>query len=484
MRRAIVPAFVSVTASLVLSSFVLGAACATEAGARSEDGASTSSPAEPTESTATLAKYEPRNSLAPMLERVMPSVVSIRAKASRPEQAQPGLPEGMPHWFAPMAPRGRPRAGVGSGFIIDASGVVVTNHHVVDEHDVFEVSLQDERVVSASVIGTDPLTDLALLQLEGVSNLPTVQFGSSDDIRIGDWVVAVGSPMGLEQTASTGIISGKGRGSLNLYRSSYIDFLQTDAPISPGSSGGPLFDLNGRVVGINTAINGVGQSLGFAIPASQAKRIIAALRKDGSVARGWLGIAGRNARPAVGEEVPPGAIVGAVQPNTPAERGGLEPDDRIVAINGDKVRDFEDFRGRIAEYAPGSKVTFRVFRGDQEKKLTVTLGKRPSEDELARRARGERGDRDRPSGSLYDNDRPRLGVDVRSADGKLTIQRVLENSLADRLGLQTGDEIVSVNGVKIRKVEDVAQGLRRDLGRVEVQVRRGKETQTLVVERG
>lgn len=483
MSRATLPAFALVTSTLTFAGFVLGSACATEAGARTESATATSAPLE-AESSATLAKYDPRASLAPMLERTMPAVVSIRAKASAPESGQPSVPQGVPPWFAPMMPEGRmmPRAGIGSGFVIDASGVVVTNHHVVDGHDVFEVSLHDGRTVAGKVIGSDPLTDLALLQLEGVKGLPTVQLGSSDEMKIGDWVVAVGSPMGLEQTASTGIISGKGRGSLNLYRSSYIDFLQTDAPISPGNSGGPLFDLRGRVVGINTAINGVGQSLGFAIPASQAARVIDQLRKHGVVERGWLGISGRDVIAAVGEPVEPGAIVGTVQADTPAEHGGLLAGDRIVAIDGKKVRDFEDFRGRIADYAPESKVTLDVMRDDESRKITVKLAKRPSEDELARRTRGTRSERDEDS--LYGGDTPRLGVDVRGENGKLKIERVLEGSLADRLGLLAGDELVSVNGVAVGSVGDVATGLGKDLGRVEVKVRRDGGTHTAVIERG
>ena len=474
----------ALTFGLAATGFALNTACATEAGARTDDIVAT--PDRHDNTGATLVKYDPRQSLAPMLKRVMPAVVSIRAKASAATSGEQRLLQRVPPWFAPMLPEGRmvPRTGVGSGFVIDASGVVVTNHHVVDGHDVFEVSLHDERVVSAKVLGSDPLTDIALLQLEGVEKLPTVRLGSSSDAEIGDFVVAVGSPMGLERTASTGIISGKGRGSLNLYRDSYIDFLQTDAPISPGSSGGPLFTLDGRVVGINTAINGVGQSLGFAIPATQAARIITQLRDHGVVARGWLGIAGRDIQPAVGETPQAGAVVGTVQPNTPAQRAGLEAGDRIVAVDKNKVRDFRDFRGRIAEYPPGSKAKLSVVRDGKPKSITVKLGKRPTEDELAQRMRdGSRPDRDRDE-SIHDSDTPRLGVDVRSTERTLTIERVMPDSLAFRLGLQAGDELISINGLDVHAVKDVAAGLRKDLARVEVKVRRGKAVHTAVIERG
>ncbi|MEE9385092.1 MAG: trypsin-like peptidase domain-containing protein [Nannocystaceae bacterium] len=469
----------------------LGTACATEHQAQTDEptaGATT----DPTPEGMSLTGYDPRPSLAPMLKRVMPAVVSIKAMGDASPHSG-SASQGIPPWMRPMMPNGArrppPRMGVGSGFVIDKSGVVVTNHHVVDGDAKLEVTLGDGRVVAAVRIGSDPLTDIALIQLTDAGDLPVVAFGSSDRLAVGDWVVAVGSPMGLEQTATTGIVSAKGRGSLNLYRASYLDFLQTDAPISPGSSGGPLFNLKGQVVGINTAVNGVGQSLGFAIPASQAERVINELREHGKVARGWVGISGSDTIPAVGKTPPPGAMVAKVHPDTPAERAGLASGDRIVKVDGKTVRDFKDFRSRIARYAPDSAVKLEVVRENKTKKLTITLGKRPTQkeiDQIARREReARRGGRGgEHGGSLYGGDKPRLGIDVRPEPGGLRINRVLADSLAARLGLKPGDLLFEVNGRETASVEDVAKGLAEKLGTVEVKVKRAGKTVVGLIQRG
>src|SRR5688572_7937280 len=296
--------------------------CTDEAAATQADTPYLEAEAEP------VVDYDPRKSLAPMLAAVGPSVVSVFADGVA---APPGVRES-----------GRRAQGTGSGFVIHDSGLVVTNHHVVASASAVQVRMSDGRRFQAEVIGRDPATDLALLQLQDADDLPTVVLGTSAALSVGDWVVAVGNPMGLQHSATVGIVSGKGRGSLGLYEDSFIDFLQTDADIAPGSSGGPLFDLNGHVVGINTAVGG-GSGPGFAIPIDQAKRVIEQLRRDGKVARGWLGAASET-----DDDTGEGARIGKVFADTPASRAGLQVGDVVVAIDGDPITSFHELRGRVA----------------------------------------------------------------------------------------------------------------------------------------
>ncbi len=355
--------------------------------------------------------YDPRLSLAPLLDKVRPAVVSVRVRGrADPRRAPFSFPIPTP---AP-GHDGRP-SGVGSGFILSANGLVVTNHHVVARSDTFEVELGDGRLFSGKLLGSDPATDLAVLQLEGAKNLPTVVLGESDALRVGDWVVAIGTPIGLEQSATTGILSAKGRGSLGLYADSYIDFLQIDASLAPGNSGGPLFNLNGEVVGINTAVASFvpGRGPGFAIPIDQAKRVIPQLKNNGKVVRGWLGIKARLVEPAVGRTPPPGAVVGEVYPNTPAGRGGLRTGDRITEVGKHSVKDFEDLRSRIADLPPGKKVTVQVERDGKNKALTVTLARRPGAEKMRSLQTGRNPTPPaNPGGSsgLYGRGEPRLGI--------------------------------------------------------------------------
>ncbi|HEY8378179.1 MAG TPA: trypsin-like peptidase domain-containing protein, partial [Nannocystis sp.] len=268
--------------------------------------------------------FDPRRSLAPLVKELAPSVVSIRAQKKGVQFELDGIDPRMLPFFEmfPGRPEVPPQQGIGSGFVLTPDGLVVTNNHVVDKAEKLEVKLHDGRIYTAKVLGTDPYTDIALLQLEGASGLKPATLGSSSKLAVGDWVMAIGSPMGLEQTATAGIISAKGRGSLGLYANSYIDFLQTDASIAPGSSGGPLFNMNGEVVGINTAVGGIGRGLGFAVPIDQAKTVIPQLKSTGKVVRGWLGISGREIEPAVGQMPERGAVVGVVHEGTPAARAG------------------------------------------------------------------------------------------------------------------------------------------------------------------
>ncbi|MBZ5709811.1 trypsin-like peptidase domain-containing protein [Nannocystis pusilla] len=428
-------------------------------------------------------EFDPRRSLAPLVKELAPAVVNIRAYGKRQQFDAQGIDPRMLPFLEQfnMGPgmEAPPQQGIGSGFVLTADGLVVTNHHVVNGTERLEVKLHDGRMFKGKVLGSDPLTDIALVQLEGASGLKTATLGNSTSLSVGDWVMAIGSPMGLEQTATAGIVSAKGRGSLGLYANSYIDFLQTDASIAPGSSGGPLFNMAGEVVGINTAVGGVGRGLGFAVPIDQAKTVIPQLKAGGKVVRGWLGISGREIEPAVGRAPEPGAVVGAVQEGTPAAQAGLRAGDRVVAVNGREVVNFSDLRGRIADTQPGSKVILSVDRGGKKLDLDATIGKLPSEEELMRSARRMSGDR----GKLFPDGQPRLGAQVEAKDGRLTVRGVAPGSLADELGLREGDVLKTINGQPVKQVGDVASALASDDGKVAVEVQRGGSTHSAMIER-
>ncbi len=426
-----------------------------------------------TTGTATSPSYDPRLSLAPMIERVGPSVVSIHVEGKLAAAARPSV-------FG-FAPREAPTVqGAGSGFIYSEDGLVVTNHHVVDGAESVKVRTTDGRDLVAKVLGSDPLTDLALVKIEGASGLPTAALGESSKARVGDWVVAIGSPMGLEHTASVGIVSAKGRGSLGLYKDSYLDFLQTDADIAPGSSGGPLFDLEGRVIGINTAV-GPGAQPGFAIPIDQAKTILPQILAHGKVVRGWLGAAG-----ATDEGKRDGAKIGRVYEGTPAGDAGLREGDTITKVDGKTVVDFEDLRSRIAELEPGHTVLLEVQRDGGTIEVSAVLAERPAADRLDELKPARPGALPRtivPSTPAPPRSTPigelRLGVQVRPGDRGLEVARVDEDSLADKLGLQVGDTIRSINGDSITDAADVPDALRENDDRLSIDVVRDGSVVTL-----
>jgi serine protease Do len=402
--------------------------------------------------------YVPERSLAPMLDAVRPAVVSIRT--SRENMGLLRMGGGM---------------GIGSGFIISADGLVVTNNHVADAAGHFEVALDDGRVFEASVVGTDPQIDLAVLRLKDAKDLPTVVLGSSDALRVGDWVIAVGSPMGLSQTVTRGILSAKGRGSLGLYRDGYADFLQTDAAINPGNSGGPLFNLDGEVIGINTAIGGH-DGLGFAVPIDQAKSVLPRLIRDGKVSRGWIGISsGIAEKPEYGQLPEPGARIGEIHPDTPAAKAGLLAGDLVIEIDGQKVEDFEQLRTKIGERAPKDRLKLTVMREGKREVVEVELAERPDPEALERLARTDLEPPTSKTEDLYDGQPARLGVEI---DAKLGIVRVLPGSVADRLGLQVGDVIREVNGKQVDSVETIVAALERSRSKVDVEVRRGQGSYT------
>lgn len=401
-------------------------------------------------------------SFADLIESVSPAVVTIQAEGSAdPQGAGPDL-EGMPPQFrewlerqfgdrSPSQPT--PRQSLGSGFFISAEGHIVTNHHVVRGADQITIGMSDGEEYEARIIGTDEQTDLALLQVEADIDFPYVSLDTEHDYRVGDWVVAVGNPFGLGGTATAGIISAIGRPIGN---STYNDFIQVDAPINRGNSGGPTFDLNGRVIGVNSQIfspTGGNVGIGFAIPSDVAARIIDDLLDDGRVARGWLGVSIQNVTDDIAQALEldetRGAIVSSIVSGGPADQAGFEREDVVLEVNGEAVETSRDLTRRIGDIAVGETVRFRIIRDGRERTLRATLGDRPSDDELDAMQSGTQVPVEvRYFGmslvELSEEDRAVRGLDEDTPG--VVVDDLERGSEAARKGLTTGDVILEAGG--------------------------------------
>lgn len=333
-------------------------------------------------------------SFAPLVKAAQPAVVAIRvelARGTRDDNIEmtDDMREFMERFFGRMPgerrpmPRNMPKPqGLGSGFIIDKNGIVVTNNHVVDKAEKISVVLSDGSEYEAELVGTDPKTDIAVLRVEAERDLPTVPWGNSDEAEVGDWGVAIGNPFGFGGTVTAGIISARGR-SINA--GPYDDFLQIDASINRGNSGGPLFDQTGHVIGVNTAIyspSGVNAGIGFAIPSNQAQRIVADLLDDGEVERGWLGVSIQQVDKEIAEsmelEESGGALIREVTENGPAEKGGLRRGDVITAFGGVEIKTVRDLTRAVADTLPGVKREVTVLRDGKPRVLSVQTGRFPT----------------------------------------------------------------------------------------------------------
>ncbi len=438
-------------------------------------------------------------------DKVLPAVVTIETKRTVDGTGNPQFnfegpygdffkrlfPDQPDQGQQPKTPRTMRVPSSGSGFIFDPDGRILTNNHVIRDASDITVILNDKRKFKAKVVGTDPSTDVAVIKITADGNLPVVPLGDSEDVRIGDWAVAIGNALGeLSGTLTVGVISGKGRTNLSIVGGApaYQDFLQTDASINFGNSGGPLLNIRGEAIGINTAINPSGEGIGFAIPINMAKHISGQLIAHGRVTRGWLGIAPQELTPELADSWGltniSGVLVGSVNPNTPADSAGFQVKDVITDFDGRKVSDVQNFRLLVADTPVHKKVRVHVLRDGKPQDLWVRLGERPDEKAI--------GQRSAPPAEL-------LGLQVEPVTGDfgkengvrektgVVVTDVNQGSPADDAGLQRGDVIKEVNDTKVKDIYDYNSALDKAKSKnpkkpIVLLVKRGDSTQFLAVD--
>jgi serine protease Do len=417
----------------------------------------------------------PYTSFAPVVKKVAPGVVKVvvTSKATRVN-----MPEGFgfndPFWrrfFGDQSPNGSPNRqftpprqhGLGSGVIVTKDGYILTNNHVVDGAQDVKVTLQDGREFTAKVVGRDPKSDVAVIKIDA-KDLPVVPMADSDKVQVGDVVLAVGNPFGVGQTVTTGIVSATGRGNLGI--EDYEDFIQTDAAINPGNSGGALVDVEGRLIGINTAIysrSGGNQGIGFAIPSDLARDVMGSLISDGKVTRGYLGVMIQDVTPALAKEFKlkdnTGALVGDVVAKGPADKAGLKDGDVVLEFNGKAISDSRRLRLAVGEVRPGKTVPVKILRDGSAKTLQVTVEQQPGTEQLAQ----NKGEKSTDTGTLN-------GVGVAELDAQtreqlkvpanvngVVITEVQPDSPAAEAGLKQGDVIQEINKHPVKTAEEAVK---------------------------
>jgi Do/DeqQ family serine protease len=391
--------------------------------------------------------------LTDVAESVSPSVVSIQVEVTKPQN------EGFPFFFGGQGRGGIVRGG-GSGVILRPDGYILTNNHVVREASRIEVRLKSGKSFPATLVGADSATDLAMLKIDA-RGLPQAEFASSDKARVGQFVIAIGSPFGLDYTVTTGVLSAKGRGGIGA--NEIEDYLQTDASINPGNSGGPLVNLHGRVLGINTMIIGRGSGIGFAIPSEIAQRVARQLIENGTVKRAWLGVSFQEITPELaahfGGSFDGGALINAVVPQGPADKAGLRAGDVITAIGGQKIQEGHDLLRAVLRHGVGERLNLEVRRDDKTKKVTLVTGERPSEDGAQSRQQGVQDDS--MLGLALEDLTPRLRERFRyEGDGRVFVRGVAPGSDADRAGLRPGDIILQADRQPVGSAGDVRAALK------------------------
>jgi serine protease Do len=426
-----------------------------------------------TEIAAVLPASAPSEGFANIAERVTPAVVSIQAerdaRRARPNaQQRRNVPPGFEEFFNQLDPRAQqgPSESSGSGFIVSKDGYILTNNHVIEGADRVKVLMSDRREFKAKVVGRDPQTDVAVLKIDG-SGLPTVGLGDDTKLRIGEWVVAIGNPLGLNFTVTAGIISAKGRGSVGL--ADYEDYLQTDAAINPGNSGGPLVNLRGEVIGMNTAIasrSGGSQGVGFAIPIGMVRGIMDALLTSGKVTRSWLGVTIQELNPDLARGLKlnenTGILVSEVVKDSPAGRAGIEEGDVILSMDGQTAGSVPQFRNRVAGTKPGESVKLEVVRENSKRNITVKLEEKP-EDRVASAGGSDRESAEQGLGLELRNLNPALAQQFNLEDRTGVVVTGIEpGSPAEDAGLRPGDLVRSVNRKPVASVSD----LKAELGRI------------------
>jgi serine protease Do len=422
---------------------------------------------------------------ADIVEKVKPAVVSVRVKMDggprmmgfegdmpfpkgspmdrffrqfgSPDDGAPGNPGNQ------GVPGGRNMiTGQGSGFFISADGYAVTNNHVVDKAENVQVTADDGKIYQAKVIGTDPRSDVALIKVDGGGDFPFVKFAEGNP-RIGDWVLAVGNPFGLGGTVTAGIVSARGR---DIGNGPYDDFIQIDAPVNKGNSGGPTFDVDGNVIGVNTAIfspSGGSVGIAFAIPADTVKKVVAQLKDKGSVTRGWIGVQIQSVTPEIADSLGlksvQGALVAEPQAGGPAAKAGIEAGDVITSVNGAPLKDARELARQIGGLPPGTSVKLSILRKGADKSVTLTLGQLPNE----REARADTGNSKDPTGTEV----PRLGLTLApagqvagSGNEGVVVTNVDPNGIAADHGFKTGDVILDVGGKKVGNPGEVRDAIR------------------------
>ncbi|GAA5648019.1 DegQ family serine endoprotease [Vibrio proteolyticus] len=434
----------------------------------------------PISATAALpfsASGEQLPSLAPMLEKVTPAVVSIAVEGTQVSKQR--LPEQFRFFFGPDFPteqlQERPFRGLGSGVIIDAGkGYIVTNYHVINGAEKIRVKLHDGREYKAELIGGDKMSDVALLQLEKAKNLTEIKIADSDRLRVGDFAVAIGNPFGLGQTVTSGIVSALGRSGLNI--ENFENFIQTDAAINSGNSGGALVNLNGELIGINTAIlgpSGGNVGIGFAIPSNMMKNLADQILEFGEVKRGMLGVQGGEVTSeladALGYESSKGAFVSQVVPDSAADKAGLQAGDVIVSVNGKAINTFSELRAKVATLGAGKEVTLGVVRDGKERSFRVTLGEQTNIKTAAEKLHEGLTGAELTNTTKRD---PVTGVKV---------TEVKKGSPAEAYQLQTGDIIIGVNRHRVKNLADLRAVLEKNPGVLALNIQRGERSIYLVV---
>ncbi len=421
-----------------------------------------------------------------LAEKVRPGVVNIQV-VKKVQNVGMGIPHfrGNPFgdrnpwgdFFGPFSqdkpPGGYKQQGVGSGFVMSGDGYILTNNHVVEDADQIKVKFANGKEYDGKVVGRDAKTDLAMVKITGATDLQPLTLANSDDLKVGAWVVAVGSPFGLEQTVTAGIVSAKGR---VIGSGPYDNFIQTDASINPGNSGGPLINMNGEVIGVNTAIIAGGQGIGFAIPINMVKEIAPQLKEKGHVTRGWLGVSIQELTPelskSLGLKETKGALVAQVFSGSPAEKAGIEQGDVITEFDGKAIGDSKDLPRTVASTPVGKTLTVKVSRGGKLMDRQVKLGEMEEKGvEIAKKSPSHKS-----LGISVQNVTPDLakGFGLKNESGVLVV-RVEPGSPAAEAGIQEGDVISQVNRKPIKDVEDFA---------TKIENAKGQESVLLLIQRG
>jgi serine protease Do len=425
-------------------------------------------------------------SIADIAERVTPSVVNI----SLTKEGKPEAPGMFPFFFGPQENGPRREQGMGSGVIVSPDGYIVTNNHVVADADEIKVTLSDKREFIAEVVGTDPKSDVAVIKLKGtVSGLRAIEIGDSSALRLGDVVLAIGNPFGVGQTVTMGIVSAKGRADVGIV--DYEDFIQTDAAINPGNSGGALVNMQGRLVGINTAIlsrSGGYQGIGFAIPTNMAKPIVESLKKYGKVTRGWLGVSIQDVDQELAQAMKlttnSGVLIADVQANSPAAKSGIRRGDVVVKIDGREVSTTGQLRNVVAS-AGARKVPVELYRDGKLQQVSVSLGEAPADAAVASagappgKARGLDG---LGVGELTPEARKMFNV-ADDVTAGVVITGIERGSAAARAGIRAGDVVLEVNRTAVKTVKDFEAAFSKAKGNVLLLLHRRGATVFLVLRR-